>query len=157
MKNWLIQKEEEQKKLFPELMEMTIKTLQEFNEQEKTEVIIRVIFDKEEWLNGKAVLKLLEKNDEDYNVKGQYNHSIYNSNQDISKKSPLFKLMEKGLFTNTWFSILDNSRVYDTTILLANDGYILENENCEYLENKHKENHFGFNITQSQSKKNKLK
>ncbi len=157
MKNWLIQKEEEQKNLFKDLISMSIQILKEFNEQEKMDISIRIIFDKDNWINGKATLEILETNGEEYNIRGEYNHSIYNSNQDLSKKSPLFELMEQGLFTNTRFSILDSSRVYNATFILTDKDCVLENNECEYLENRYKETHFGFNISPTQSNKNKIK
>jgi hypothetical protein len=157
MKNWLIQKEQEQKNLFQDLIEISIGTLKDFNEQEKKEIYVRVIFSKDDWLDGKAELEFLQKNsDGDYNTKDKYTHSVYNTNKDIHSNSILCKLMSKGLFTNAWFSILDTSRKYDTTFILTDKEYLLENDNCEYRENRMKETHTGFNVISPQEKKNRI-
>lgn len=158
MKNWLAQKEEEQKNLFEDLLGMSIKTLKEFNLQENKEVCVRVIFGKDIWLDGKAEVEFLQKNsDGDYNITNSYTHSIYNTNKDIHSNSIICKLMSKGLFTNTWFSILDSSRTYDTTFILTEKEYLLENDDCEYRENRMKNTHTGFNMLSPQEKKKKIK
>lgn len=154
MKNWLLQKEEERANLFQELIEISQKTLKEFNEEEKKDVCVRIIFSKDRWVDGNAKIEFLEKNLEDgYNVIGEYQHSIYNKNRDIPVKNDLFKLMSKGLFTNAWFSTLDNSRTYDAEFILSEKEVILENENCEYLENRVKQTHSGLNIQIGKQKK----
>lgn len=158
MKNWLIQKETEQQSLFKELIEISMETLKSFNEQEKKEICVRIIFSKDGWLDGCAELEFLQKNSEgDYNTKDTYRHSVYNTNKDIHSNSTLSKLMSKGLFTNAWFSILDTSRKYDTTFILTDKEYLLENDNCEYRENRMRETHSGFNIMSPQEKKNKMR
>ena len=82
MKNWLIQKEQEQKNLFQELLEISIGTLKEFNEQEQKEICVRVVFGKDNWLDGKVELEFLQKNsDDEYDVKSTYRHSVYNTNK----------------------------------------------------------------------------
>lgn len=158
MKDWLIKKEQEQKRLFQELIENSICTLKEFNKQENKEISVRVIFSKDEWLDGYAQIEFLEKTNEgDYNVKNEYRHSVYNTNKDINSNSILAKLMVKGLFTNTWFSILDSSRSYDSTFILTKNEFVLENDNCEYRENRMRETHSGFNMFSPQEKKKKFK
>lgn len=158
MKNWLIQKVQEQNNLFQDFMQNSMTEIKLFNEQEKKEVAIRVIFSKDEWLDGEVKVEFLQKNsNNEYDVKDTYFHSIYNSNHDIYANGLLAKLMSKGLFTNAWFSILDSSRSYDTTIVLTERKYILENQDCEHRENRMKKTHSGFNILSPQEKKNKLK
>lgn len=88
----------------------------------------------------------MEKNPEDeYDVKRRYNHSVYNTEKDISKSSVIYKLMEKGLFTNSWFSIL------------TNQNHILENDDCEHMKNRMRKSHTGFNLSEYVQKKNKIK
>lgn len=158
MKDWLREKEKQQKDLFEQLLNLSIQTLKEFNIQENKKLSIRVIFSKDEWLDGYANIELLTKNsDNEYEVQSSYKHSIYNTNNDIYNNSILSKLMSKGLLTNTWFSVLDSSRTYDTTFVLNNEDYVLENDNCEYRENRNKQTHTGFNIISSQEKKKKMK
>lgn len=158
MKNWLVEKEQEQKQLFTELLAKSIESLKNFNEQEKKEICVRVVFSKDEWLDGYVRLEFLQKNsDAYYDVKNTYRHSVYNTNKDIQSNTILYKLMNNGLFTNNWFSVLDTSRTYDTTFVLTDKEYILENDNCEYKENRMKETHVGFNIISPQEKKNKNK
>lgn len=158
MKNWLLQKEQEQNHLFQELLEKSIDCLREFNDQEKKEIYVRIVFSKDEWLDGYVRLEFLQKNsDGDYDIKNTYKHSVYNNNKDIGSNTVLCKLMNKGLFTNNWFSVLDTSRTYDTTFVLTDKEFILENDNCEYRENRMKETHVGFNIVSPQEKKKKIK
>lgn len=156
MKNWLSQKQKEQKNLFQELIDLSIGTLKTFNIQENKNTIVRVIFSKNNWLDGYSTLEFLEKNNEGkYNVKNQYRHCIYNKNKDLQDNIVLTKLMSKGIFTNAWFSILNSSRSYDITFVLTDNNFILENG--EYREKKMRETHTGFNIVSPEEKKKKSK
>lgn len=158
MKNWLNQKIEEKNNLFQELIGISLELLNDIHQEENRNLYVRVIFSKDDWLKGSVELELLEKNEnEDYDIVEQYSHNIYNTNKDIQKNSMFYKYMSKGLFTNTWFSVLDNSHNYDTTILFMNNTYLLENEDCEYRENRMKQTHIGFNIIDKPIKKNKIK
>lgn len=158
MKNWLIEKELEQKNLFQELVGKSVETLKDFNIQENKELSVRVVFSKDEWLDGYANIEFLQKNsDDEYDVKSSCRHSVYNTNKDISSNSTLCKLMAKGLFTNTWFALLDAARTYDATFIISDKECIMENDDCEYRENRMKQTHTGFNILSPQEKKNKIR
>lgn len=149
MKQWLEEKEIEQKGLLKELLDMSMQTLETFNQAENKAVAFKVIFSKDDWIDGKAKLEILSLGEEEgeYEVIEEYEHSVYNKNRDLNYRSDLFKLMSNGLFSNNWFAILDSSRRYDTTIFLTDSSYSFENESCEYREKRMMETHFGFNIT----------
>lgn len=144
MKHWLIQKEKEQQRLFFELLFQSSATLRAFNKEEKKNISVKVIFSKNKWIHGEADIEILGKEEHD-DVTQKYSHSISNKTKDITS-TDLIKMMSQGLFTNTWFSILDSSRMYDTTFVLNSDEYILEDNKSEYKENKRHETHVGFNV-----------
>lgn len=168
MKDWLSKKEDEQKSLFKDFLNKSMQTLNAFNEAENKNISVRVIFSKDNWLEGNVIVEFLKKtktenldretdeSEYDYMVVSEYNHSVYNSGKDIYSNSLLSKLMVKGLFTNNWFSVLDTSRKYDTTFILSGEEYVLENDACEYRENRMAKSHSGFNIEQPK-KNGKLK
>ena len=154
MKNWLLEKNNAQNSLFKELLEKSIETLKTFNADEKKNISVRVIFTKDEWLDGSAKLEILQMdNDDEYTVTNKHTHYVYHTNQDIYANSTICKLMRSGLFTNFWFSTLNTSHNYDTTFIITSEKYILENDNCEFREERMKETHKGFNILSPQEKK----
>lgn len=165
MKDWLTQKDNEQKSLFDNFLKISMQTLNKFNEDENQNVSIRVVFSKDKWIEGNVVVEFIqrtksedidaEENEYEYQVINKYEHSVYSSGTDIYPKKLLSKLMMTGLLTNNWFAVLDTSRKYDTTFVLSGDEYVLENDDCEYKENRMAQSHSGFNITQSQSKMKK--
>lgn len=150
MKAWLKEKETEQKNLFDNFLNETVATISTLNKELATDLNFRVVFSKDNWLNGKAEVIFVNKEEK---VLSYYNHSIYNEFKSIPKQ--VTKLMEKGILTNTWFSILDESRTFDTDFLINDKGFTLENEDCEYLEKRFKEKSYGFNI-EAKEKKPKL-
>ena len=103
-----------------------------------------MIFDKDEWLKGKSKIEVLQQvKDDEYKIVS-YEHSCYDTEADLPKKGIIPILVNKGILTNTWFSVLDNARVYNTTIEFNNDSVIFENTDCEDLENRFKATHYGF-------------
>ena len=154
MKDWLIQKEAEQNKLFNELCSMTIKVIDEYNKKNGKNYYFQIGFRKDEWLSdGVVEMKIIDKNDS--KADEAYGHYVGNKEEDISSKV-IKDLMKQGVFTNTWFSILDRSRYYDVEFFITDKGIKIFNEeaDCEYLEERAKKNRSGFNLD---SEKKKLK
>lgn len=159
MKVWLQEQEDRQNQLFDNLLKITQYSIQNILKDEN--ILFRVIFEKDKWLdNGTATIEILQKDIDEqqdvfYKLKKTYRHSVYNQSEDIDKKNIVKDLMKEGIFTNSWFSVLDSSRKYDTEILFSKNGYVLENSNCEDAENRKKSTHTGFNGFDKKAKKMK--
>lgn len=159
MKVWLQEQEDRQNKLFDNFLKITQYYIQNMLEDEN--ILFRVIFEKDKWLdNGTATIEVLQKDIDEqqdvfYQLKKTYRHSVYNQSEDIDKNNIVKDLMKEGIFTNSWFSVLDSSRKYDTEILFSKNEYVLENINCEDAENRKKSIHTGFNGFDKKAKKMK--
>lgn len=157
MKEWLLNNEKKQLSLFNDLMNYTMNELNQFNVDNNKDVSVRVIFEKDNWLDGKVELQILKyRGEDDYDIVSTHTHNVYDVNSK-GAKNIMAQLMRTGLFTNSWFNILDKSRTYDATILFTPKKFFLENDNCEYRETAFNKSHLGFNEPEVVKNKMKIK
>lgn len=151
MKNWLEQKVLEQQSLFDNLMLQTVAHIAKFNAENNDSISVKVLFSHDTWLDsGNADITVFRES-EDENIE-EYCHSVHNQTKDVMPYKIVSKLMSEGLFSNNWFSVLEQSRSYDAVIVFFNEGYESLHDSADFREKRKKEKYIGFNI--AQKKKN---
>ena len=123
LNNYLEKQIEQDKMAFSFFLKSSATALQAFNIENNTDIKIFIDFKKDEWLKGKAHVKIIGEGEE------EYTHSVYDDTNIHTPHSMARALMETGILTNNWFSVLDKSRSYDVSFSLSNTAIEINDEN----------------------------
>ena len=146
--NYLETKSQNDQQAFKVFLTETSKAIALFNLENNTDLSLWVDFKKDKWLGSGTVDVIISLGDREE----KYSHSAYSDLTDLNSKSFAYALMASGILSNTWFSVLDKTRSYDTSFVIDGtiNNWTFDDESPEFQEKRYNDTRYRLLLPKNQ-------